>query len=186
MTGTLSSAGALCHHKAVVYSSYDPVSHNTIMFLKRNKNPRVAGFLAGQLKSVLDADKDLPELDAENTVITFVPRGRKAVIEHGFDQSRFIAEALSEKTGIPWAETVRRARGGREQKKLSAAERQKNVRGLYEAADEIETLVSGKNVILIDDIVTTGASMAACARYLVRARARAVICLSVATSEHKK
>ena len=183
MTRTLSAAGALCHHKAVAYSSREPVAHRTLMFIKRNRNPRVSGFLAAQIASVIGADKDLPQLDAENTVITFVPRGREAVIKHGFDQSKLLAEALSEKMGVPSIRAASRVRGGREQKKLSAAQRQKNVKGLYRAEDGLDSKVAGKNVILVDDVVTTGASMAVCVKYLVRAGARAVICASVATTE---
>lgn len=182
MTKTLSAAGALCHHKAVFYSSYEPVAHRTLMFIKRNRNPRVSGFLAAQLASVLEADKELPSFDAENTVITFVPRGRKAVTKHGFDQSMLLVEALSDKTGIPWIRAMRRVRGGREQKKLTAAQRQKNVKGLYEPEERLEDIVAGKCVILVDDVVTTGASMAVCTKQLIRARARSVICLSVATT----
>ena len=183
MPKALSAAGALCHHKAVFYSSYEPVSHKTVMFIKRNKNPRVSGFLAAQLASVLEADKDLPVLDAENTVITFVPRGREAVIKYGFDQSMLLAQALSSKMGIPWIRAVRRVRGGREQKKLSAAQRQKNVKGLYAPEDTLEAAVANKNVILIDDVVTTGASMSVSTKLLIRARARTVICLSVGATE---
>ena len=183
MTKTLSASGALCHHKVVFYSSYEPVSHRTIMFIKRNRNPRVSGFLASQLASVLEADKELPSLDAENTVITFVPRGREAVAKYGFDQSMLLAQSLSERIGIPWIRALRRVRGGREQKKLSAVQRQKNVKSLYEPEDTLGEMVAGKNVILIDDTVTTGASMAVCTKQLIRARAKAVICLSIGTTE---
>lgn len=150
------------------------------MFLKRNKNPRTAGFLAAQMLSVLSADKELPTMEPENTIITFVPRSRNAVLRYGFDQARLLAEALSERTGIACEETVRRRRNGREQKKLNAAQRKRNVKHLFEPIANIDEAVSGKNIILIDDIVTTGASMAACVSYLVRARAGKIICLSVA------
>lgn len=183
MTSALERSGALCHHKAVKYSSESPIVHNTMMFLKRNKNPRVAGFLASQLVSVMYADEELPELTADNTLVTFVPRGRKAVLTHGFDQAELISKAFAEKMGFEMRRTIRRSRGGREQKRLNANDRAKNVKRIFEADGENISHVRDKYVILIDDIVTTGASMAACVSLLVRARAGAVICLSVAYTE---
>ena len=55
MTKALSSAGALGHHKVLGYSIAEGAVHNTVMLLKRNKNPRVTSFLARQLYSVLCA-----------------------------------------------------------------------------------------------------------------------------------
>lgn len=186
MTPMLSDAGALCHHKVVAYSSAYPIVHRPIMFIKRNKNPRVAAFFASQIENSLAVDEDLPKLSAEDTVISFVPRGRKAVLRYGFDQSELIAKELSRIMGIPCERTVLRRRGGKTQKKLNAKQRLKNVKKLFEPAEDIKDLVSGRKVILVDDIVTTGASMAACTSLLIRARARAVICVSVAVTPSRK
>ena len=183
MTSALEKSGALCHHKAVKYSSHNPIVHNTVMFLKRNKNPRVAGFLASQLVSVMSADDELPKLTAENTLVTFVPRGRKAVLTYGFDQADLISRAFAESVGFDMRKVIRRSRGGVEQKRLNATDRKKNVKRLFEADAENISAVKDKYVILIDDIVTTGASMAECVSLLIRARAMAVICLSVAYTE---
>jgi predicted amidophosphoribosyltransferase len=85
-------------------------------------------------------------------------------------------------SGIPAKALLSRRAGGVEQKKLDAKERAKNVNSRFEvialAADEIK----GKRIILVDDIVTTGASMAECTRTLIRAGALSVIALSVATT----
>ena len=184
MTKPLSKAGALCHHKVVAYSQSEGAVHNTVMLLKRNKNPRVTGFLASQMLSVLRADKDLPKLDTDSAVICFVPRSKKSVKRHGVDQSEELARALSEQMGIPLVPALARVKGGKEQKRLSAAERVKNTKKLFAIRDASE--ISGKTVILVDDVVTTGASMAACVPHLIRARAAAVICLSVASTQLSK
>ena len=186
MTKALSSAGALCHHKVVAYSTTERVVHGTVMLLKRNKNPRVTGFLASQMHTVLTLDKELPPLDADTAVVSFVPRSRRAVLKHGVDQSEELARALSEASGIPFVSALRRVKGGKEQKKLSAAARVKNTKKLFALADGAESLVSGKAVILVDDVVTTGASMAACVPHLIRARAAFVVCVSVASTELSK
>lgn len=186
MTKVLSDAGALCHHKTVVYSSSRAIVHRPLIYIKRNKNPRVAGFFASQIERSLAADEDLPELSADDTVISFVPRSRKAVLKYGFDQSELIARELSRIMGIPFASTVARRRGGKIQKKLNAKERLKNVKKLFVAEKELKDTVADRKVLLVDDIVTTGASMAACTSLLIRNRAKAVICVSVAVTSSPK
>ncbi len=186
MTKSLSKAGALCHRKAVFYSSSRAVPHRTLMFIKRNNNPRVTAFLAHELAAVLRADKTLPEICADNCVITFVPRGRGAVAKYGLDQSELLSRALSKEMGIPAATAFRRKRGGKEQKRLDANERARNVKELFEPTRGLSELVGGKRIILVDDIVTTGSSMAVCISYLTRAGARETVCLSIATTEHEK
>lgn len=186
MTRILANSGALCHHKAVRYSASSAVAHNTVIFIKANKNIRVSSYLASELAGVLRADKDLPTLNAENTLVTFVPRGRRGVVKYGVDQSEILSRELAKAIGLPHLACLTRVRSGKEQKKLNASERAKNVKKLYAPIESIERDVGGKNVILIDDVVTTGASMAACASYLIRAGARKVIALSVASTEENK
>ena len=186
MTKTISKAGALCHHKVVAYSQSESVVHNPVMLIKRNQNPRVTGFLASQMLAVLNADAELPTVSAESAVICFVPRSKRARLKHGVDQSEELARALSEQSGIPLAVALERVKGGKEQKKLGAAERVKNTKKLFAICVGAETEISGKTVILVDDVVTTGASMSACVPHLIRARASAVVCLSVASTPLSK
>ena len=186
MTRILSDSGALCHHKAVRYSSGIAVVHNTVMFIKKNKNIRVSSYLASELAGVIRADRELPTLEGENTLVTFVPRGHRGVLKYGVDQSELLATELARAMGLPFFRCLTRVRGGKEQKKLSAAQRAKNVKKLYAPIESLESAVEGKKVIIIDDVVTTGASMAACVSYLIRAGARNVIALSVASTEENK
>lgn len=185
MTKTLSDSGALCHHKLVAYTA-DSVVHNTVSFIKRNENERISGFLAEQMYLVLRADTELPTIDESSAIITFVPRGARSVLKYGVDQSRELAMALSRVSGIPFAQTVRRVKGGKEQKNLTAAERKKNVKKLFAPHEDTEASVGGRTVILVDDVVTTGASMSAAVHHLIRARVGAVICLSVASTPENK
>ena len=182
MPRLLAKAGALCHHKVVGYCG-EPVVQGTIGFIKKNKNPRVSAFLAEQMRQSLLSDGYLPTLLREDTLITYVPRGKKAITKYGFDQSALLAQCLSEKMDIPIFPLLRRAFSAREQKKLDAAQRAKNVKNLFEVAPEHYDKIKGKRVILIDDIVTTGASMAGCTRALIKAGAISVIALSVAYTE---
>ena len=185
MTRILANSGALCHHKAVSYSARTAVVHNTVMFLKGNKNLRASSYLASELVGVIRSDGELPTLNSENTLVTFVPRGHKGVLKYGVDQSELLALEVSNAMGVPFFVGLTRVRGGKEQKRLSAAQRAKNVKKLYSPTEDIAA-VDGRYVIIVDDVVTTGASMAACVSYLVRAGARRVIALSLASTEENK
>ena len=181
MARALEASGALCHHKLVKYSLKSPVVHHTIMYIKKNKNHRVTDFLASQLCAVLLADEDLPKLDAENCVVAYVPRSRSAVIEYGHDQSELLAKAIANKMGVYFAPALKRKRRWAvAQKKLNAKQRAQNVKKMFELDSNCKNLIDQKIVLLVDDIVTTGASMGVCASVLIRSGVRLVICLSVA------
>ena len=178
----LSSAGALCLRKLIFYRAErgEQPQNKIVYHLKRNANRRMAHFLAEELKSA--AMGELAVLGKENLgedcVIVSVPRGRAARNRYGFDQAELMARALGERLQIPYLRVLRRRIGGKEQKKLSRDRRFRNVCHLFclKNADEVR----GKCVLLFDDVVTTGASMAACVTLLRKAGACAVICLCIA------
>ena len=106
-----------------------------------------------------------------------VPLGRPRERERGFNQAALLAERLATGLGV----TVRprwlaRLRDTRPQSELGAGERQANVRGAFEARAD----VSGRHVVVVDDVLTTGATMAECARALRAAGAARVGVVAVA------
>ena len=187
MTRLLERSGAVMHRKIVKYSLSSPAVHNTLMFIKRNNNPRVSDFLASQLASLLIADKNMSELITEEAVVTFLPRSRAAIVKYGHDQSEIVARILAHKLGTRFIPIIKRKRKRAvAQKKLNAKARAKNVKNMFEISAKKRSLVEGKTVLVFDDIVTTGASMGACVTHLIRAGARIVVCLSIATTENSK
>ncbi len=187
MTKTLSASGALCHRKIVKYSISSPTVHNTLIFIKKNNNPRVSGFLASQLALIIEADPNISELVRGDAIVTYVPRSRSAIVKYGHDQSEIIAKLFADRLGISCITLLRRKkRRAVAQKKLGAKERAKNVKNMFEVIPGNGSFIEGKTVLLFDDIVTTGSSMGACVSHLVRAGARFVVCLSVATTENSK
>lgn len=118
----------------------------------------------------------------DDCLITHVPRTVRQRKKYGFDQSECIARALSERSGIPVLTLLERKRTNEVQKRLSGiSARAANVKDAFYPADTNFSL-RGKRVLLIDDIVTTGASMAECARVLRRMGAREVIGVALAVS----
>jgi ComF family protein len=100
----------------------------------------------------------------------------------GFNQADLLAREVSRRTGIPLDRRLLRTRSTPPQAGLSAAERRRNVQGAFAAADG-KTAIRGKNLIVVDDVMTTGATLEACARVLKRAGAARVAALTVARAD---
>ena len=112
-------------------------------------------------------------------LITWVPLSEKRKKERGYDQAFLLASAAALELGDVAVETLRKARNTDPQSGLEGeAERRANVLGAYIAVDP--ELVAGRRVLLIDDVVTTGATFSECARVLRTMGAKDVVCAALA------
>lgn len=110
--------------------------------------------------------------------VTLVPAGRKRLEERGYNQVALLAAPLAARLGKPYVPgLLERSRETRSQVGLNPAERKMNVEGAFRAHPG---RTAGSNILLVDDIVTTGSTLAACATALQKAGARNVFCLTVA------
>ncbi len=158
-----------------------------IMKLKDTANRRVVEFCAAELASLIRAGAPIVcegGLLHEDAVITWIPRSRRARNNAGFDHMEYVARALSEKLDIPTLKLLVRTFSGKEQKHLGAADRMINAKRSIKLAPDAS--LGSKTVILIDDIVTTGASVAAASDVLCEGGARQVICAVIAASEREE
>lgn len=108
-----------------------------------------------------------------------VPLHASRFRERGFNQSAVYAEAISRITGIEWhAGWLKRSRYTKTQTRLSAEERQDNVRDAFTVrrSDRIE----GRSLLLVDDVITSGATINSCARACKAAGAQSVTGLGLA------
>ncbi len=158
------------------------VQNRVIYRIKDGVARRAVEFLAAELaESVRETLRDAG-IARENACIVYLPRSRRAAAVKGTDQGKRLAYALSAETGITVLPVVRRLRSGnRAQKKLSLAERRKNARlsfGLRFEAD-----LKDKTVLVVDDIVTTGTSVAAVIRMLRRLGGKSFYCFAVAADQ---
>jgi len=109
-----------------------------------------------------------------------IPLGRKRLKERGYNQVAMIAMPLSLQLGIPYMpHALRRTRETRSQVGLSAMERQENMQSAFKANPE---KVSGRTVLLIDDVSTTGATLSSAAEALYESGAKDVFAVTVARS----
>jgi len=178
-----SKCRALC--KLVYYVPGDEThaSNRLIYHIKRNNDSKTPRFLSAQLLPVLSMLVGAEGIDVKDCVITYVPRSRRAYLEHGTDQSKELARCLGEDLGMPTRALIKRdPKSNQAQKTLTPIEREKNARESFLPMGD-ECFCEGKSVFLVDDVVTTGASMARCVRLLRKMGARRVWCICIA-SDH--
>lgn len=105
-------------------------------------------------------------------VVTWVPLTRRRKAERGFDQAKVLAVDMGGHAGIPVRSVLRRVRSTGPQAKRDAAERRAAMRGSFVVRDRVHVPA---NVLLVDDVLTTGATAAACAEALLEAGASQVM-----------
>lgn len=108
--------------------------------------------------------------------IVALPLGRARQRERGFNQAHEIATRVARRVRLPSAQPLTRIVGGPPQATLSWSQRDANVRGAFAADDSVR----GARIALVDDVMTTGATLAEAARTLLRAGAARVECWVVA------
>lgn len=144
---------------------------SVIHALKFSRRERLAGWLARALADGLPA-RMLSE-DTNQTVLVPVPMDRGSLRRRGFNQAERLATALGVLANLP---VERRAlvktRATAPQSSLGRDERLRNVAGVM--AVTARNTVAERRVVLVDDLVTTGATASSCARALASAGARDV------------
>lgn len=147
--------------------------------MKENNYRRLSCFAAEQLKPLVLEETSVLGLDSEALAVTGVPRGRRNKRIYGFDHMELTARRLGKLLGIEYVRALGTRGTSKTQKTLNAAQRLANAKnGIYIRSSE---KIKGKYVILIDDIVTSGASMATCTERLLSSGARGVLCFSLAS-----
>jgi ComF family protein len=115
------------------------------------------------------------ELLAGTDGLVPVPLHWRRLWARRFNQSALLAKAMAQDSGVPVAgDLLKRVKATAQQVGLSQAERALNVQGAFAVPAERKAEVAGRRLILIDDVLTSGATSDACARALLRAGARNV------------
>lgn len=113
--------------------------------------------------------ENMPEINS--MTVTWVPSSRKRVRKRGFDQCEELAKVISAELKLPLMRSMRKVKHNIPQSRLSSLkERKDNVGGAFETVCDLK----GGNVLLIDDIRTTGATLDECAEILRKAGAKDV------------
>ncbi|MBN1396599.1 MAG: ComF family protein [Bacteroidetes bacterium] len=117
-------------------------------------------------------------------VIVPVPLHRIKYRERGYNQSEYIARGIAGVTGKPAAcDIVRRKRYTQTQTKLNIEERYLNMKDAFEILPDASKKISGKTCLLVDDIITTGATINSCAKEILAAGTNSIIAASAALAK---
>lgn len=130
----------------------------------------------------------MTELSADITeridVVTSVPCSLKRRLEIGYDHAARIAKDISRRRGFRYRRLLRVTENKREQKKLSIKERFENARNSYEIVDD--KYIIAKNILLVDDVCTTGATLSAIAAKLKAEGAAKVYAITFAKVSYSR
>ena len=131
-------------------------------------------FYAGVYGALL-AEEIRRELAGEFDCITYVPISRKRLRRRGYDQARLLAEAVGRELDMPVLCTTKKIKNTRPQSRISgAAARRANIQNAYRAVDP--AAFAGLRLLLIDDVLTTGATLSEVSRVLLSHGAESVCC----------
>ncbi len=155
------------------------VVRGMVYSVKRRHSLDLMRFLAGEMAAL-----DLGSITNE-TVVTFAPRSPTALRKYGYDQAKLLAKFFAQTSGCRFQRLLRCRRTKRhdEQKLLNYSQRAANVRGAFALCDAQS--VRGKDVLLIDDVVTSGSTIGECISMLYGAGAKSVACRSIAQTYRK-
>ncbi len=117
--------------------------------------------------------------DEKFDLITCVPMHKNGLKERGYNQAELLARECAEITGIPYIDTLDKHKENKKQHSIKAHERANNVKGVYKIRDK--KLVKDKNILIIDDIITTGNTLGECARMLIINGCKNVSCATMCT-----
>ena len=122
---------------------------------------------------------------AQWDVLSWIPISGIRKWFRGFDQTELIGQVVSRELGVPLTPALRRIRHTRPQSGMGdVSHRRANILGAYEVTDP--ALVKGRRILILDDIITTGATASEAARTLLLAGAKEVKLATVAVAYHDK
>lgn len=168
---------ALGFDEAMALGPYEGPIRTACLRLKHKQNAWIARGLADLLVEV-HGERARSWGDV---VVTSVPLHWGRRLERGFNQSDELAERLAQRLGAPTARALTRVRKTRKLAALSRTERAEVMRGAFRVRNDAR--VRGRTIVLVDDIMTTGATCGAAARALKAAGAHRVVALVVARAE---
>jgi len=160
--------------EAFCYGAYEGTLRKLIHLFKYQGMRGLARPLGGLLAGAVPRDR---QFDA----VAAVPLHWRRRWQRGFNQSELLGRAFARRRGIPVLCLLRRGTATRVQAGLSNAQRRENVAGAFVARRR----VPGMRILLVDDVMTTGATVGACARALKKAGARSVSVLTLARVDRR-
>lgn len=151
---------------------YDGVAADGVLNIKKKKSIENARFFANYMIEAVKSKFPVEQFD----LVTNVPMFAKEEKQREFNHSKVLAKLISKGLGIEYKNTLKQILKRKSQHELTAVERIENVKGVYKTISSVE----GKNILLVDDIKTSGSTLNECAHELLLAGAESVWCVCAA------
>ena len=110
-----------------------------------------------------------------------VPISKSRMVERGFNQSELLAKDIAKRLKLNHCSALEKVKDTVDQVGLSSLERKKNLEGAFACIKDVK----GKNILLVDDVLTTGSTASECSKILLKAGAKSVEVLTIASVEEK-
>jgi ComF family protein len=155
--------------RLIAATSLTEVSESFIYALKYRGIRELAEPLAVRLCDLVQVRPDMASLFGSNPLVMPVPLHSGRLRERGFNQSELLAHRIAAFSAMPLVTgaLIRKRATGQQVRTASKAERRENMQGAFTVTDA--AAVTGRDVVLVDDVVTTGATLEDCARALKEA-----------------
>lgn len=124
--------------------------------------------------------KILVKNNVQFDIVTYVPLSRKKNLKRGYNQSKYLARIISKLSNKVCLETLIKKKDTQDQKTLDKDKRWENIKNCFQFNSKAD--VKNKTVVLVDDVVTSGATAYYCAEQLIKNGAKSVIVLTAAKS----
>lgn len=162
---------------ALLYYAPETPTPAIIHHIKYRQDADAGRRLAEQMLRHLAHTDFFAEVDA----LVPIPLNKARERHRSFNQAHSIAQGVASLTGLPlWPHIVTRHTNNPSQTQVAIFERRSNVEGIFSVSSEAD--LRGKHLLLIDDVMTTGSTLTACARTLVAAGATRISILTLAVS----
>ncbi len=169
------------HHlykRVVAPFYYRDAVRNGVLRLKQFDDPRAIDYFSRHMAAVLR--REFPELPFD--VIGYMPMTDAACRKRQYNQSELLAKAVGKKVALPVESLLKKLYETRPQKRLKLWQRKGNVLGVFDIARP----VPGERILLVDDLLTTGASLDECCKMLLLGGAQSVTVLTIAVTPPEK
>lgn len=174
---TCSECGKLDLHFDRAYSAclYEEKIKELVHKFKYGSGSSLTHFFSGLM---LDFLKDNQDITHGVEAVTYVPLDNRRLRERGFNQSKLLARRIARELKVPVIDTLKKTARTKHQNELSREERLMNLRGAFKARPDVD--LTDKVIMLVDDVMTTGATLSECSKALRGAGVKEVRCFTLA------
>lgn len=160
---------------------YSGINKEAVLSFKFCNNPNYSEQLAISMRKAIY--EEYLTVEKHFDIITCVPCTKKRYYKRGYNQSQLLAKELSEYFNIEFQPVLLKIKDTEAQHTLPRDKRKTNVQNVFDIDKNYK--ITDKNILLIDDILTTGSTMNECANTLYKNDAKTVLCATYATAVAK-